>query len=253
MGWLFALFAAFALASRTDESTMTGETNEHPTGTGPDGYRIVSAQVDELARLMRWNAKTTQWAKRMFSAQAFSESRGNTNAKNTTSGERAAAQRIYERLRQKDPQLTDQAPPNDWFGVYGSGGLYGLIPATYASTFSASVDDDRAQIHPDDVFDPWRSSVAYLKYLQGLMRWKEFTSLPASERNAYALKRGGAAPTLMDDPNAGRSIKSHENLDKATRAFGFPKEWASEPIPSEFYKRPPSYWDLLVNGEEDQN
>ena len=59
------------------------------------------------------------------------------------------------------------------------------------------------------------------------MRRKEW---PNSSQDAYALKAGGAAGSLMDDPHKARYQTAARHVDKAMRALGIPKSFAKKTI-----------------------
>jgi hypothetical protein len=83
--------------------------------------------------------------------------------------------------------------------VFGSGGPYGLIPASALAPWRSTDPLRRGKVTPYDVFNPWRSTVFFVDYVHRLVKRPEFRSLPAHHRTILALKRGLASPGLLAD------------------------------------------------------
>ena len=221
-------FAVLATEARADD---TGTDDTGP-GEVPKGYGAVRATAAKYAEAIGLSSADRKWFERMAMVQAHSESRGNPLAANRTSSERAAARKAYDRNAPKMPVIVQGTDPYDWYGEFGSGGWFGLIPAN--GLYHLRKDARPGEFGPDDVFDPWRSTVMYAAYLQGLTNWRQFRD---SDQTAYAIKRGGAAPGLMDnmpdeDDGTDRDNVSNRNLEKAMAALGIPESWARQPVPN---------------------
>jgi hypothetical protein len=220
-----------------------------PTGGKRGDYESVRLMARKLGGQLGWRPKTIQWFERFAQVQAWSESRANSAAANRTKSEATAAARAYARNAPKMPDLVAGTKPEDW--TWGSGGWFGFLPANGVFRFK---DQGAAvgEISPMDVFDPWRSTVMLLVYASRLTNWSNFRDLETKDQNAYALKRGFASPTLMDDVTGNaRADISHKHVDQAVRALGIPASWASEPVPSEMKnERGRSDWlTVLRKGE----
>lgn len=224
-----------------------------PKGSGKRGdYASVRANAAKLAQMLGYSPAAQRWLERFAMVQSWSESRGNFAAANETDSEKAAAKRGYEgQIRvygSRFQPIADSAPAAAFYEEFGSGGWFGLIPAygLHAFTGQAQIGD----VHPYDVFDPWRSTVMMVAFGERLTNRGDWKNVPPGERNAYALKRGFAAGSLVDEPEHSRSKKSAANVDRAMAALGIPASWAREPIPSEFYRTPPAGWLEFMRGGE---
>ena len=221
-GAVLGLGAAVANASMRPSEAVDpdqADRDDDPAVELPDkGFNLVR----EAAELFVQHAEAPEWLPQMCLIQAASESRGNPlvglgvtgtfppkykgqdlqpNRKAPDSlqrGETRAARNLY----QDNVRTYGQSPHelSEW--TFGSGGLYGLLPPT-ALSFARRGDAFTAlksgKLGPLDVFDPIRATAMYAHFVRSSMRTRTFRGLPASERNAYAIKRAGAAWALIGD------------------------------------------------------
>lgn len=215
-----------------------------PAGTRGD-YGNVRAQVDRLGEILGWSSSTTAWFRRFAQVQAWSESRGNSAAANRTASEASAAGVAYDRNRDRMPSVTAGTPRSEW--TWGSGGWYGFLPANGLWAFRGDVSP--GDVGPYDVFDPWRSTVMLGSAVQRLMRWRNYRDLAPADQVAYALKRGMASPTLMDNVSGhARGDIANRHLDQAVAELGIPAAWKRERVPAEL-RDAHNWWDVLQRGE----
>lgn len=233
--WVLAAVAAFMYAGQA-AAAGSGDSANVPQ-QGKSGYPEVRAQARKYAQARGWNEATSRWWENFAQVQAFTESRGNLRPyeyepRNTTTSEAAAAGRAYDAAAKKGwyPATRAAYPRRDW--DWGSGGWYGLLPAYGLEAYKWTEKDITGRpLSPYDIFDAWRSTVMMHAFAQRVIA-NRFGKIPASERNAYALKRGFAAGSLVAKPDADRSKKSAANLDKAMTKLGIPKQWALQPVPA---------------------
>lgn len=257
-GGLLALAASSTARAAPDgpgrDTAPTG--GGGPTGGAEaGGYPEVRRHARELGELMGWSRDGIKWFENWAQVQAYSESRGNLRPDerkpaNRTPSEARAAKRAWEQVRGqgKIPGMLAAWPQSDW--DWGSGGWFGLLPAYGLQAFNGDEQTNGRPLGPYDVFDPRRSTVMMLAFIDRLMG-NRFGNIDAGERNAYALKRGMAAGSLVAKPDADRSKISHKHLDAAVKALKLPANFGSQRIPSEISKTPPS-WAAIVRQWEAQ-
>jgi len=144
-------------------------------------------------------------------------------------GETNAARRLYENERNRAYR---QSPFDASAWTFGSGGLYGLLPATglsFARRDPGFAALKAGELSPLDVFDPVRSTAMYANFVRYIVRTKAFGRLPRSERTVYAIKRGGAALSLISDwqDTKERSQKIRANMSKRIRSSGADRGFAA--------------------------
>lgn len=246
--------SAQAKPAPTPQPTPGGSGGVRPpkgSGTKRD-YQAVAANARKLAQILGYSDKTAQWFERFAMVQSWSESRGNFAAANETASEKAAARRAYdgqlEVYGDRFQPIADSAPAAAFFEEFGSGGWFGLIPSygLHAFTGEAAIGD----VHPYDVFDPWRSTVMMAAFAERLTNRSNFRQLSPADKNAYALKRGFAAGSLIDNVSGHpRGDISNKHVDQAVAALGIPEGWKRQPIPAEFYREPDSWLAIMRAGE----
>lgn len=201
------------------------------------GYAKVEANARKYAQLRGWPKSAQDWLGTFAKVQAFSESRSNSHATNDSDSEAAASERARERTLEKgklDIVFENYPDAADW--NWGSGGWFGFLPAYGLSAFNDVADQVEGEpLSPYDVYDPWRSTVMLADFMRRVVR-NRFGGIDASERNAYALKRGFAAGSLVAKPDAPRSLVSATNLEKALDHLGIPHAWALTPVPDEIWQ-----------------
>jgi hypothetical protein len=111
--------------------------------------------------------------------------------------------------------------PYDWrYWCFGSGGWFGLLPATGLA--AGGPGGPYAEASPFLVFDPIESVVMIADFAKRVIKSNGFQSLPEGERNWLAVRRGMAASSLIDDYNedSERSAKVRERFEDALIAVG---------------------------------
>lgn len=118
--------------------------------------------------------------------------------------------------------------------VFGSGGWFGLLPATGLGFLRGKTQIVSPDFDPWDVFDPWRSCVMYADYVRRITKLGQWQALPASERNWLAIKRAGASLTVLSDWQAtgDRAKAIHAGVAKRLASMGIPASFAREPVPA---------------------
>lgn len=210
----------------------------------PDGYAGVQQMARALGTRLGWSPGAIAWFERMAAVQAWSESKGNRDAANTTASEREAARDMFERGSNRadiEAALGGLRPSVDAWYTPGSGGWFGLMAPTVLN-MARGRDFRSLRMDARWIFDPWQSTAGYLAYLQALMRRAEWSR---SSQDAYALKIGGAAGSLMDDPDTPRSKVAAKHVDDAVASLGIPTGWATERVPDEIRARPD--WAALLS------
>jgi hypothetical protein len=219
-------------------------------------FDAVRGTAERLARMLGWSDRDARWFGRFAMVQAHSESRGNYAAANASSSERAAARRAYngqaEVYGSRWEPIRQSAPASAFYEEFGSGGWYGLIPSFGLHAFTG--DADVGDVHPYDVFDPWRSTIMMLAFAERLTNRREWSNLSSNDRNAYALKRGFAAGALVDnlpddDDGTDRDNVTNANVDRAIRELGLPSDWALERVPAALLRAPESWLAVVRQGE----
>ena len=254
--WVLGLgTAAAVLSSRDAQALPTVEPDVKPPrgeAKAENGYAGVRYQARHLARVMGWSGATEEWFENFAQVQAFSESRGNFTAANRTSSERSAAKTAYTRNAPKMPTIIAGTTPDQWYGEIGSGGWYGLIMANGLYAFR-SQGAAVGEVGPQDIFNAWRSTVMEAAVIDRLMGWSNFRDLSGSDRNAYALKRGMASPTLMDNVSGhARGDIANRHVDQAVKALGISESWKYETVPSELSRTPQEGWlEVMRAGERE--
>lgn len=219
---LTSVFAGLTLKSAEDKKVS-------PAGgkLASDGYPGVRAQSRKLARVLGLNKSDALTLERLFLVQSWSESKGNRNAANKTASESAAAKAMFG-ARGNDDKLRAAVgpfPAEDWY-YPGSAGWYGLMPVVLLNVVRGRKAKGLG-LGPASNRDAWASTVMYAAYLSALVRRKEWGN---SSRDAYALKAGGAAGSLMDDPHKERYKTAARHLDSASKALGIPKSFGTKTV-----------------------
>lgn len=225
-----AVLSFLAAAFATGDASAAGmDADLAETGDGPNGYDGVRAEVDKLAGILSLSAGDARVLKRLMLVQAYSESRGNRQAANKSNTERVASKKMYESRGNAAALSTATGVPQGaaWY-TPGSGGWFGLMPTTLVNLVKGR-DARGSGLGPHSNTDAWASVVMYAVYLDRLRRRPEWAN---SSQDAYALKAGGAAGSLMDDPHKERYKKASSNLDKAVSALGIPAAFKVNRIPA---------------------
>lgn len=228
LGVFAALFAGSAKASAVELDAS----DEIPQREGGPGE--VQRHAFELARILGLSNEKTQWLVRMHLAQADSESGRHMNpaAANRTASERAASKRLFfaersggtnaEKLGAKLGR--DISSDERWY-FPGSGGWFGLFPVNLLNILGGRSARSSDGFGPRWVYDPWAATVGYAAYCDGLTRRAEWSR---STQDARAMKAGGAAGSLMDDPHKDRYQKAVSNLDRAISRQGIPTSFRTD-------------------------
>ncbi len=224
-----ALWAALAAALASLFGTSTAKAAEHkPAGaSATNGYDGVREQAQKLAGILSLGKADSKSLERLFLIQSWSESKGNRNAANNSESESRAAQDMYEARgnAEKLRAAVGSFPAKEWY-VPGSAGWYGLMPVVLLNVVRGR-NAKGVGLGPASNRDAWGSTVIYAAYLGALVRRKEWAD---SSQDAYALKAGGAAGSLMDDPHKERYKTAARHVDKAMGALGIPKSFAKKTI-----------------------
>ena len=186
--------------------------------------------------------------------QRYTESRGNPKAglgqlelfpswaqprnapRSQQVAESEAAMHAYERNR--DAYKESPYPRRMW--IFGSGGLYGLIPADALAPFRNTDALRLGKVTPYDVFNRWRSTVLFVDYVRRLTQRPEFRAMREQDRNTLALKRGLAKPSLAWDVSEEfeRSRTVRRSAIEAANALGIDESELYRPIPIEWPNYP---------------
>lgn len=239
-----------------------------PQSTG--GFR----EVREIAQRYVDFAGAPDWFPEMALIQAASESGGNPyvglgtvstfpqtyrgvdlkpNTSASTSlqaAETRAARTVYERNIEKYSQ--SPAPVADW--TFGSGGLFGLLPGSglaFARREPGLSALRSGELQPLDIFDPVRAVAMYANYVKSVMAHSGFKNLPPEHRNAYAIKRGGAALSLIKDwqEENERSQKIREKMPRRVSASGADPSFPDEPLSYSDWNAWPGAWEAIQRVE----
>jgi hypothetical protein len=173
----------------------------------------VPVKVDQLRALLADAGAPPDW-QRVMPAIAARESNFSPSARNTSQGEAKAAKIAYERNREKFAQC---GFPESRY-TFGSGGLWGLLPASALAGLPPCTDPLEA------VFDPILSTRAALAYAQRLQRWGSYRVAPSWAQ----ISRGWAAPTLMDGTPAVLVARIDRDWRKHLQRIGLPASTADE-------------------------
>jgi len=168
-------------------------------------------------------------------------------------GESRAAEIGYDRRGSYD---ASPYPRDEW--VFGSGGYFGQLPSTAFSSFRPGKSGHDAlksgDVHPHDVFDPWRSSVLQADFIRRIMLTPHFRSLPSSEQNMKAVRRGAAALSLVKDwkGERERAAKVNANAARMAAKHGFTKADTERRLSRELIEKWPEggAWALIQAGEK---
>lgn len=222
--FFIGLFTASKAAAET-----TPALPEPSTSNDVDGYNGVRAMARKLAGILGLASDDARLLEYMFLVQSYSESRGNRSAANRTDSESKAARTLYF-ARGNDDKLRKAVgsfPDKEWY-FPGSGGWFGLMPVVLLNVVGGR-SAKGIGLGPRSNYDAWASTVTYAAYLSRLVRRSEWG---ASSQDLYALKAGGAAGSLMDDPGHPRYEKAASNLDKAVAALGLPGDVGEMSVPA---------------------
>lgn len=230
--FIAAIFTGLAVTSAKAEEAPTApekpaQTNEKPGPLPSNGYAAVEAYTRKLARIMGLNKTDTTSLVNIFLVQSYSESKGNRKAANRTASESKASRNLYEarnNWKKLRSAVGSFAAELWWFP--GSSGWFGLMPTVLLNV----VRGRKAKgigLGPESTTDAWASVVMYAAYLAALVRRSEWGR---SSQDAYALKAGGAAGSLMDDPHKDRYKTAARHLDSAVKKLGLPANFGSRNI-----------------------
>lgn len=226
-GIITALAATEAKAKEKDVEPTPMPT---PADAPSNGYAAVEWYTRRLAAILGLNKTDTRTLVNLFLIQSYSESKGNKNAANKTARESKYSRDMYE-ARGNDAKLRSAVgsftPASWWFP--GSSGWFGLMPTVLLNV----VRGRKAKgigLGPHSTTDPWASVVMYAAYLSALVRRSEWGR---SSQDAYALKAGGAAGSLMDDPQKDRYKTAARHLDSAVKEFSdIPSSFGTRHVPA---------------------
>lgn len=138
------------------------------------------------------------------------------------------------------------------FWCFGSGGLYGQLPSTglgYTRDRPDLISSGKAL--PTDVFDPWRATVMHLAFSKAIIV-KYLKNVPPEHRNIYALKRAGAALTLVKDYQEAkeRSQKIRSRMAARLARNGIDPSFTNVTFNASDWSRWPGAWNVIVEGEK---
>ena len=172
-------------------------------------------------------------------------------SKRLQDGEARAARIGYERNRRSYGQ--SPFPDRDW--TFGSGGLYGLLPSTAFSAFRSGKNLGalaRGELSPLDVFDPVRATGFYIEMCRRVTRTKQWAALPSQHRNGEALKRAGAALSLVGDYKLEkkRSRSIHENFARRVAGSGARRSYRGMVLQSSDFRGWPGVWEAIQAVED---
>lgn len=128
---------------------------------------------------------------------------------NASQKEADAACNLWEGARTRGFYLEN---PYDWrYWCFGSGGWFGLLPATGLS--AGGTKGPFAEQSPFLVFDPIPSVVMIADFAKRVIRSQRFQGMPYGEQNWLAVRRGMAASSLIGDytetKNSSRKVREH--------------------------------------------
>lgn len=154
--------------------------------------------------------------------------------------ESEAAAQAYDR----NVESYGESPYPRRMWIFGSGGAYGLLPASALAPWRGTDALRRGKVTPYDVFNPWRSTVFFVDYVHRLVKRSEFRSLPADHRTILALKRGMASPGLLTDTgeHEARSRTVRRRAIEAAAALGIDED--------KLYTRVPLDWSDYRGAKE---
>ncbi|MEE9386317.1 MAG: hypothetical protein V3V08_23130 [Nannocystaceae bacterium] len=246
--WLAALVAA-ALAGAKTASAETTSSENAPVDSAlshlEGGYRNVAFHAGHLADLIGMSAPAKLWFQQWMVVQSFSESKGNTKAANRTQSESRASRKMYE-ARNNNAKLAAAVgsfPDEEWW-FPGSSGYFGLMPTVLVNVV-AGKNARGIGLGPRWTFDPWASTVGYYAYLIRLLRRAEWAR---SSQDGYALKAGGAAGSLMDDPHKDRYKSSMRNLNRAVNHLRLPADFGTQKVPAGVFSSAVNLLELYKAG-----
>lgn len=225
---LAAIVASFAALRASDAIADSGAHEVAPERAG--GPANVERHARALADILGLNKARTDWLANMHLAQGNSESGSGMNnlAANKTDSERKASRRLFFAVRgdtSNDKILGGLLGKNissdgRWY-TPGSGGWFGLFAVNLLNVLNGR-KAKRGEFGPKWIFDPWASTVGYAAYCDRLTRRSEWSR---STQDARAIKIGGAAGSLMDDPEKERAQKAVANLMKAVSRQKLPSSF----------------------------
>jgi hypothetical protein len=221
-----AIFASI-LAALSAKASSEDADREAATGVASDGYAGVRYNARKLAALLSLGRADALTLERLFLVQSWSESKGNVRAANESASESRAAKAMFQ-SRGNDEKLRKAVGPftaKDWY-FPGSAGWFGLMPVVLINVVKGR-NAKGIGLGPRSNVDPWASTVMYAAYLSALIRRSEWAR---SSRDAYALKAGGAAGSLMDDPHKDRYKTAARHVDSAAKALGIPRSFGRQEI-----------------------
>lgn len=202
IAFVVAAWAAYKLTSSTSSSI---DKNVKPKATrGVDLLELLEA------------AEVPQDWRRPLLVIAWRESKWNANAKRTTSAERAAATKLYNRNRERFACSGKPASAYTW----GSGGYFGFLPGTAVASAEDDCGDPRRY-----VLQPRPSIVSAVGYARWLARrWLDtYNKQPTP---LVLMARWGGPGRTPEEVEARRDA----SFTLAEEAFDASPEWFDEPL-----------------------
>lgn len=201
---------------------------------------------EELDRLASQVDRFAPGFSKFARAAAYGESRGKSNAANTSASEADAACRGYER-RKDTVYANNPYPAADW--CWGSGGWFGFLPSTglYAKGFR--------NLDPRLVFDPAASVAMFADFVRRVVAG-QFHNLPPDQQNWLAVRRFMAGNTVgldwqeqrvlsTDTDGVPRARKVRERLARHLEAVGISPDFMYEPVQFYGYPGATAIWSML--------
>ena len=236
-GWGIKAFAVVAsvftaLAASTAQAKEKEESDPAKPSGGDmpkNGYEAVEAYTRKLAGILGLNSTDTKTLVNLFLIQSYSESKGNHKAANRTDRESFYSEKLYN-ARNNFKSLASAVgafTPRDWY-FPGSSGWFGLMPTTLLNVVKGR-NARNIGLGPHSTTDPWASVVMYAAYLAALVRRSDWGR---SSQDAYALKAGGAAGSLMDEPHKDRYKTAARHLDSAVKKLRIPSSFGTRHVPA---------------------
>lgn len=228
-GIFTALAAGSALAEEKEVKPGPGP-GPSPSDMPANGYAAVEAYTRKLARILGLSSSDTKTLVNLFLIQSYSESKGNKNAANRTARESRYSKALYEargnsgKLRSAVGSVSNEA---DWY-FPGSSGWFGLMPTTLLNVVKGRKAKNLG-LGPASTMDAWASVVMYAAYISALVRRSDWGR---SSQDGYALKAGGAAGSLMDEPHKDRYKTAARHLDSAVNKLGISPSFGTRHVPA---------------------
>lgn len=169
------------------------------------------------------------------------------NMKASASLQRAET-RAAERGHDRNIEWASKSPAPASHWRFGSGGLFGFLPATALYPLRNKAILSSGEVRPHDVFDSYRAVAFYVDYIRRVMRLPHFRNLPRQHQNMLAIKRAGAALTFVKDyaEEKERSQSIRRKMERAASRLGVSESVFERPLDVDW-----SAWDLsrTIQGE----